>query len=106
MRFTSAVHAFWCAIQEPGKKGREAARRWQAVSEEARHSLAGLEGRLSKPAFRFFTKSSFHDGFVESIKVVDKKAQRSPDTSRWWRLPTNVEILIRHPDTSTPWTLT
>ncbi len=106
MKFTSAVHEFWCAIQKPDKEGREAARKWEVVSQEARHSLARLEGRLSNPAFQFFTKSSFHDGFVESIKVVDRKTQSSSRNTRWWRLPTNVEILIRHPDTSIPWTLT
>ena len=106
MKFTSAVYKFWGAIQTPNARGREAAIKWQALSDEARRSLAELEGRLSKPAFRFFTKSSFHDGSVASIKVVDRRTERASATFRRWRCPTNVEIVVHHPDTWTPWTLT
>jgi hypothetical protein len=106
MRFTSAAYEFWGALQLPGEKGLEAARQWDALSAEARQSLASLEGRLSEPASRFFTESSFHDGSVVSIKVVDRRVESSLGRFRRWRFPTNVEILVLHPQTSTPWTLT
>lgn len=105
MKFTAAVRKYWRAIQKPGKRGDEASRRWDIVADEARRSLGSLRGHLSKQAFKFFADSSFHDGSVVSIKVLDKESESSISTFRRRRFPTNVEVVVLHPLTRISYTL-
>ena len=84
----------WIQGQHPDADGPALTREWDEMLKESARGLSQLKGRLSPGAYSFFSTKYFHDGSVESLRVLDGQAAGG----RRRRFPTSVEILVRHPE--------